>query len=82
MSTTPRSGALKHLIGALPPSLQQLPPTLSVRQTAELAHVTDRTVRRWLHFGLIRSSRTQHAGSGRVLLLRDDVLRFLGLVGV
>ena len=46
---------------------------------ARMAHVSVATIARWRRQGRLRSRRTVQSGSGRVLILRDDLLALLGL---
>lgn len=56
-----------------------LPPLLTRQQAGEFAHVTVRTVSRWLEAGYIRAARTHpDAGRGRTLILKSSLLAFLG----
>ena len=66
----------------LSPTPRDLPLLLTRRQAADLLHVDVRTIGRMLSDGrLMRACKTAPTGSGRVLLRRDDVLRFVGLGG-
>ena len=62
----------------LPELLEQLPPLLSVVQTAHVAGVSDRTIRRWLAVGLLNAHRIQ--GTTRIRIKRDELLQKMGLL--
>jgi len=54
-----------------------LPPLVPLRLAAALFHVDERTVRRWAREGALRIRRTSSRGSGRVLIERCELARFL-----
>ncbi|MCE9638531.1 MAG: excisionase family DNA-binding protein [Planctomycetes bacterium] len=57
--------------------LSHLPALVPLDDAAGALHVTERTVRRWLRLGKLRAYRTAPGGSGRVLIARDELGRFL-----
>lgn len=55
-----------------------LPPLLTRNQAAEFAHVTLRTISRWLEDGRITAAKTHPgAGRGRTLILKSSLLAML-----
>ena len=58
--------------------LDGLPPLLTLREAAQLLRVSTKTISRWIAEGRLRSGRSAHGGSGRVLIARTEVQRFLG----
>ncbi|MCB9893373.1 MAG: helix-turn-helix domain-containing protein [Planctomycetes bacterium] len=56
-----------------------LPPLLTRQQAAAFAHVTTRTISRWLEEGRLKASKTHpDAGRGRTLILKSSLLALLG----
>lgn len=53
---------------------------LTTRQCCEIAHVTARTIARWIEDGRFESIRPVSTGSGRRLVDRASFLAFLGRV--
>lgn len=58
-----------------------LAPLVTLEDAAAFFHVTTRTVRRWIRAGKLSACRTAPTGSGRVLIARADVERFLAELG-
>lgn len=54
--------------------LPRLVPAITV---AEFLHVSARTLRKYIRSGRIRALRTSPTGSGRVLVAREEVARFI-----
>lgn len=56
-----------------------LPPLVTRHQAAEFAHVTLRTISRWLEDGRLQAARTHpDAGRGRTLIIKSSLLALLG----
>jgi excisionase family DNA binding protein len=56
-----------------------LPPLLTRQQAANFAHVTLRTISRWLEEGRLSAARTHpDEGRGRTLILKSSLLALLG----
>lgn len=67
------------LQAGLAQAAMDLPPLLTRRQAADFAHVTLRTISRWLEDGRLRAARTHpDAGRGRTLILKTSLLALLG----
>jgi len=58
-------------------SVRSLPSLATIEETAKHFRVSPRTVRRWTHDGRLRVRRTSPGGSGRVLIPRCELARFL-----
>lgn len=61
-----------------PVAAESLPALMTRRMIAEYLHVAERSVSRWIQEGRLPARRTTHAGSGRVLVRREDVLALIG----
>jgi excisionase family DNA binding protein len=56
-----------------------LPTLLTRQQAADFAHVTTRTISRWLEDGRLRAAKTHpDGGRGRTLILKASLLALLG----
>lgn len=75
--TLPRKRTAKPAGQPIPTEFADLPRLLTIDMTAELLHVSRRAVQRWLAGGRLKATRT--VPGGRVLILRSEVLRLLGL---
>jgi hypothetical protein len=57
----------------------ELPPLVTRQQAADFAHVTLRTVSRWLEESRLQAAKTHpDAGRGRTLILKSSLLALLG----
>lgn len=57
---------------------QSLPPLLTRAQAADFAHVTVRSISRWIELGRLKVARTHpEAGRGRTLVLKTSLLALL-----
>lgn len=60
-------------------ALAALPQLLTRQQCADAAHVTTRTISRWLEEGRLQAAKTHpDAGRGRTLILKSSLLAMLG----
>lgn len=54
-----------------------LPSFVPAKQAADYLNVSTRTLRKWIRCGKLAAMRTAPSGSGRVLIARDEIARFL-----
>jgi excisionase family DNA binding protein len=61
-------------------AVSQLPALVPIKQAAGLLSVSVRTTRRWIRSERLLALRTSLSGSGRVLIPRLEIARFLVLL--
>jgi hypothetical protein len=67
-----------NLLTDLTHAAAELPPLLTRHQAAVFAHVTLRTISRWLEDGRLKAARTHpDAGRGRTLIIKSSLLALL-----
>lgn len=57
--------------------VSELPALVPATSAAEFLHVSTRTLRTYVRTGRIRALRTSPSGSGRVLIARSELAKFL-----
>ena len=68
---------MRHLPEALTELSKELPLTLSQSEALEVMHVTPRTFRRIVARGEIKVIKASSGDSGRVLIPRSEILRWM-----